>query len=155
MEDLLGLLHTCCNILTVSHHEHTNVVSVRDTVSRLPGGPGKTPAVYQSANTGLISWEVGKNSQAGWYISAIRPIGGMRRIRFPILLSFISILSCMCSCGTSSAYDDYHVCYIIAVLTMTPAAWGVNSQFSFQGQLDSHIPLEGFLEGNAAPGRLV
>ena len=38
-----------------------DTVSVRDTVSRLPGGPGKTPAVYQSANTGLISWEVGRN----------------------------------------------------------------------------------------------
>ena len=32
---------------------------------------------------------------------------------------------------------------------------GVNSQLSLQGLRDSHIPLEGFPEGNAAPGRLV
>ena len=44
------------------------VVNMRMSETRLvdfPGGRRKTPAVYQSAITGLISWEVGRSSYAG------------------------------------------------------------------------------------------
>ena len=50
---------------------------------------------------------------------------------------------------------DYHVCYIDLVMSMAPAAWGGKSQLSLHGIRDSHIPLEGFPEGNPGLGRLV